>query len=79
MEISDDEACDLFHAIKRDLEYTIDSHWVMHPGVYSQQAASRLHMMRELSRLMHSEAYASTMVDLNLRLERAVKALEAKK
>lgn len=75
-EITDEEAIDLFHALKRDLEYTIDTHWNRHPGVYSKQAASRLHMMRELSRLMHSEMYPSTLADLNLRLERAVNALK---
>lgn len=29
-EITDEEAIDLFHALKRDLEYTIDTHWNRH-------------------------------------------------
>lgn len=78
-EVSQEEAIDLFYALRRDLEHTIDTHWCYHPGVYSQQSNAKLQMMRELSRMFGYDQYHATVADLNIRLELAVKKLEGAK
>ena len=41
-EITDEEAIDLFHALKRDLEYTIDTHWNRHLATLRQDPIRQL-------------------------------------
>lgn len=72
IEISEAEASEIFYALRHNLEATIESHWSFHPGVYSQQAATKLHIMKQLARMLDADLFASTTADLNLLLVRAV-------
>lgn len=76
LEVTAEEAIDLFHALKRGLSATIQSHWCRHPGVYSQQAASRIQMMKVLDCMMGGHFFSPAMADLNRELSEATEAMK---
>jgi hypothetical protein len=50
IELSPEEAIDLYYALKRQIEHTIETHWVNYPDSYDKSEARRLHMLVQLHR-----------------------------
>lgn len=50
IELSPEEAIDLYYDVKRGLQHTIDTHWVNHPDSYELNEHRRLHILTQLHR-----------------------------
>jgi hypothetical protein len=50
LEITRDEAYNLYSSLKYGLETSVKEHWVNHPNSFDKMEATRITMLRELSR-----------------------------
>ena len=55
IEITEYEARDIYSALKRGLEHTIEEHWKNYPDSFERNESSRLHMMTTLGRALGYE------------------------
>lgn len=50
IELSPEEAIEVYYALRRQLEHTIETHWVNHPDSYERSESMRLHLISQLHR-----------------------------
>jgi hypothetical protein len=61
MQINNEEAIDLYYALKREIERSIKEHWINYPLEFEKQSASKLHMLRQLHRIIDHEPFEETL------------------
>lgn len=72
IELSQEEAIDIYYAMKRAIEDTIDTHWHNHPDSYEELESRRLHILVELGRSVGYDR--DVLTELRERLVAKIKA-----
>jgi uncharacterized protein (DUF2235 family) len=76
--VSAEELCDLYYALKRKLESSIDNHWKNYPDSYEENEKNALKLMRTLAPYAHQN-FQTDEEELKFRLRTLVEAATKQK
>ena len=51
IELSKDEAIEIFYDVKESIKLSIQKHWINHPDCFLRSEATKLGILRELSKI----------------------------
>lgn len=70
LSVDPSEAIDLYYAMKREIEHFIETHWKNCPDSFERGSAQKLDLLRQLSRVIGQEDFATTLAGFRAKLKK---------